>query len=123
MSLHWNEKEPIYIQLKDKIREMVLTGKLKAGESLPSVRQIASDYQLNPITVSKSWQLLADEGLVEKRRGLGMFVLPDAQEKIKTAVKQRFIDRDWPKILNTIQQLKLDIKPLVQSLQEIGENV
>ncbi|WP_395374441.1 GntR family transcriptional regulator [Marinicella sp. W31] len=120
MSFHWNDKEPIYIQLKDMIREMILKGELKTGEALPSVRQIAAEYQLNPITVSKSWQLLADEELVEKRRGLGMFVTENAQQKVTSEVQQKFIENDWPDILRTIQQLNLDIQPLIKSLEEIG---
>ena len=82
MSFQWNDKEPIYLQLRDQIRNMILIGDLKENEALPSVRQVAADYQLNPITVSKAWQHLVDEGLVEKKRGLGMFVIENAREKL-----------------------------------------
>ena len=75
MSFKWNDKEPIYLQLKDMIKEMILSGDIKEGDALPSVRQVAMDYKVNPITVSKSYQILVDEELVEKRRGLGMLSL------------------------------------------------
>ncbi len=122
MSFHWNDKEPIYLQLKDKVREMILSGDLSEGEALPSVRQVAMDYQLNPLTVSKSWQLLVDEGLVEKRRGLGMFVLNGAKNSLKDAEQSAFLEEAWPNILKKIENLNLDTKPLIQSLENIGRN-
>lgn len=122
MSFHWNDKEPIYLQLKDKVREMILSGDLSEGEALPSVRQVAMDYQLNPLTVSKSWQLLVDEGLVEKRRGLGMFVLNGAKNSLKDAEQAAFLDEAWPNILKKIENLNLDTEPLIQSLENIGRN-
>lgn len=122
MSFHWNDKEPIYLQLKDMVRDMILAGELPEGEALPSVRQVAMDYKLNPLTVSKSWQLLVDEGLVEKKRGLGMFVQTGAKKQLKTAEQATFLDEVWPNILQKIANLNLDTKELIQSLEQIGRN-
>src|SRR5690606_40945712 len=83
MAHHWNDSEPIYLQLADEIRDMILNGDVAAGEALPSVRQLAVEYQVNPITVSKSYQLLVDDQLIDKKRGLGMFVGQDAVLKLK----------------------------------------
>ncbi len=122
MSFQWNDKEPIYLQLKDKIKEMVLSGDIVESEALPSVRQVAMEYKINPITVSKSYQILVDEGLVEKRRGLGMFVQQGAMAKLQVNENQQFINEDWPKILTKIQHLNLDTSQLINSLKEIGRN-
>ncbi|MCF6301143.1 MAG: GntR family transcriptional regulator [Proteobacteria bacterium] len=122
MSLQWNDKEPIYLQLKDKVREMILVGELSEGEALPSVRQVAIDYKLNPITVSKSWQLLIEEGLVEKKRGLGMFVRDGARLQLKDSEQGNFVKKDWPLILQKIQQLNLDTSDLIVSLKNIGRS-
>ena len=122
MSFHWNDKEPIYLQLKDQIKDMILAGDIAEGEALPSVRQVAIDYKVNPITVSKSYQILVDEQLVEKRRGLGMFVKPGAVKKLQVNENEQFINEDWPKILTKIQHLNLDTTQLIESLKEIGSN-
>ena len=122
MSFHWNDKEPIYLQLKDQIKDMILAGDIAQGEALPSVRQVAIDYKVNPITVSKSYQILVDEQLVEKRRGLGMFVKPGAAKKLQVNENEQFINEDWPKILTKIQHLNLDTTQLIESLKEIGSN-
>ncbi len=122
MSFQWNDKEPIYLQLKDQIRDMILTGDLKEGDSLPSVRQVAMDYKVNPITVSKSYQLLVEEELVEKKRGLGMFVQEGASKKLQFNENEQFIKEDWPKILIKIKHLSVDTNQLINSLKEIGSN-
>jgi GntR family transcriptional regulator len=122
MSFQWNDKEPIYLQLKDKIKEMILAGDITEGEALPSVRQVAIDYKVNPITVSKSYQILVDEQLVEKKRGLGMFVQQGAVSKLQVNENEQFINEDWPKILTKIQHLNLDTNYLINSLKEIGRN-
>ena len=122
MSFHWNDKEPIYLQLKDQIKDMILAGDIAEGEALPSVRQVAIDYKVNPITVSKSYQILVDEQLVEKRRGLGMFVKPGAAKKLQVNENEQFINEDWPKILTKIQHLNLDTTQLIESLKELGSN-
>ena len=122
MSFQWNDKEPIYLQLKDQIRDMILTGDLQEGDSLPSVRQVAMDYKVNPITVSKSYQILVEEELVEKKRGLGMFVQEGAAKKLQFNENEQFINEDWPKILTKIRHLNVDTNQLINSLKEIGSN-
>ncbi len=122
MSFKWNDKEPIYLQLKDLIKDMILSGDIHEGDALPSVRQVAMDYKVNPITVSKSYQILVDEELVEKRRGLGMFVQNGAAIKVQTNENELFIKEDWPKILTKIQYLNLDTTQLINSLKAIGSN-
>ena len=122
MSFKWNDKEPIYLQLKDLIKDMILSGDIREGDALPSVRQVAMDYKVNPITVSKSYQILVDEELVEKRRGLGMFVQNGAAKKVQSNENEQFIKEDWPKILTKIQHLNLDTTQLINSLNAIGSN-
>jgi GntR family transcriptional regulator len=104
----WNDNAPIYRQLKDKVVGMLLDGVLKAGDALPSVRQIAADYQLNPITVSRAYQELVDETLVEKRRGLGMYVTEGAHDKLLSSERERFMREEWPAVLERIRRLGLD---------------
>ena len=104
---NWDESQPIYRQLRDRVVAMVLEGTLKEGEALPSVRQVATEYRLNPITVLKAYQQLVDENLVEKRRGLGMFVKPDARDLLLQGERERFLADRWPEIHATIQRLGL----------------
>lgn len=111
----WNDNAPIYRQLKDKVVGMVLDGLLKPGDALPSVRQIATDYQLNPITVSRAYQELVDETLVEKRRGLGMYVTEGARDKLLATERERFLRDDWPALLERIRRLGLDLETLLQA--------
>jgi GntR family transcriptional regulator len=110
----WDDSQPIYRQLRDRVVAMMLEGVLKEGEPLPSVRQVATEYRLNPLTVLKAYQQLADEGLVEKRRGLGMFVAPGAGAALLKDERARFIDQEWPKIQATIRRLGLDPAMLLQ---------
>lgn len=119
MSFQWNDKEPIYLQLKDQIRNMILVGDLKESEALPSVRQVASDYKLNPITVSKAWQYLVDEDLVEKKRGLGMFVKEGAREQLLISDQEKFLQQDWPDIKTRIKDLIIDPQVLINSLKDM----
>jgi GntR family transcriptional regulator len=118
MSIHWNDSQPIYWQLKERTVAMILDGTLGEGEALPSVRTVASEFQLNPITVSKSYQALVDEGLVEKHRGLGMFVCEGAFKKLVTSERNKFLNEEWPATLNRVSQLGLDIKELLKSALE-----
>jgi GntR family transcriptional regulator len=113
MTTHWHDNSPIYRQLKQRVVEMMLDGLLKAGDALPSVRQIAADFQLNPITVLKAYQELVDEQLVEKRRGLGMYVAEGALEKLLTNERQRFLSEEWPAMLQRAQRLGLSVKELL----------
>jgi len=121
MSFQWNDKEPIYLQLKDQIRNMILVGDLSENEALPSVRQVAADYKLNPITVSKAWQYLVEEGLVEKKRGLGMFVKEGAREHLLRSDQEKFLSKDWPEIKVRIKDLIIDPQVLINSLKEMRE--
>jgi GntR family transcriptional regulator len=111
----WDDSQPIYRQLRDRVVAMILEGTLKEGDALPSVRQVAAEYRLNPLTVLKGYQQLVDEALVEKRRGLGMFVSPGASSALLKDERQRFLDTDWPKMQATIQRLGLSVEDLLQA--------
>jgi GntR family transcriptional regulator len=113
MPTHWNDSQPIYWQLKERTIAMILDGTLAEGEPLPSVRTVASEFQLNPITVSKSYQALVEEGLVEKRRGLGMFVCEGARRKLIASERAKFLHEEWPAMLNRIEQLGLSLEELL----------
>lgn len=120
MSAHWNDSQPIYWQLKERTVAMILEGTLAEGEPLPSVRTVASEFQLNPITVSKSYQALVDDGLVEKRRGLGMFVCEGARKKLIASERTKFLDEEWPAMLNRIEQLGLNLDDLLSPPDKNG---
>ena len=112
MDPKWNDDQPIYRQLRDRVVAMILEGVLTDGDALPSVRNVAAEYRLNPLTVLKGYQELVDEGLVEKKRGRGMFVNKGAQTQLLKAERQRFLDKDWPQVLATIRRLGLDVNDL-----------
>ena len=114
-AIEWSDGAPIYRQLKDRVVAMLLDGILKPGDALPSVRQVAAEYQLNPITVSRAYQELADEAIVEKRRGLGMYVTEGASEKLLTSERERFLQEEWPLVLERIQRLGLSLDRLMQT--------
>jgi GntR family transcriptional regulator len=122
MVTHWNDSQPIYWQLKERTVAMILDGTLAEGDALPSVRTVASNFQLNPITVSKSYQALVDEGLVEKRRGLGMFVCEGARKQLIATERDKFKSEEWPATISRIRQLGLDITELLSQAQEEEEN-
>ena len=107
-AVEWSDGAPIYRQLKERVVAMMLDGVLKPGDALPSVRQVAAEYQLNPITVSRAYQELADEQLVEKRRGLGMFVTEGATSRLMNSERERFLREEWPQVIERIQRLGLD---------------
>lgn len=115
MTEQWNDDRPIYLQLKDQILAMIMDGVLNEGEALPSVRKVAVEYQINPITASKAYAELVDEGLVEKRRGLGMFILDGARKNLLAAEQKAFLEVEWPKIIERISRLGLDAKTLLGS--------
>jgi GntR family transcriptional regulator len=112
MDLEWNANQPIYRQLHDKVVAMILDGVLNEGDPLPSVRNVAAEYRVNPLTVLKAYQQLADEQLVEKRRGLGMFVNAGARELLLKAERHRFLTEVWPGIRAAIQRLGLSPQEL-----------
>ncbi|HEY3950810.1 GntR family transcriptional regulator [Phenylobacterium sp.] len=107
MDPDWNDSQPIYRQIRDRVVAMILDGLLKDGDSLPSVRNVATESRVNPLTVLKAYQGLEAEGLVEKRRGLGMFVKADARELLLGAERARFLSERWPEIHATILRLGL----------------
>ena len=113
MDPKWSEDLPIYRQLRDRVVEMILEGVLGDGDALPSVRNVAAEYRLNPLTVLKGYQELVDEGLVEKKRGRGMFVNDGARKQLLKDERRRFIDKEWPKVLETIDRLGLDAAELL----------
>jgi GntR family transcriptional regulator len=115
MSVGWNDNTPIYRQLKERVVSMMLDGALKPGDALPSVRQIAAEYQLNPITVSKAYQELVDDNLVEKRRGIGMYVTEGANEKLLASERERFVRDEWPAMMERIRRLGLDVEQLLRT--------
>ncbi|MDJ0758644.1 MAG: GntR family transcriptional regulator [Woeseiaceae bacterium] len=113
MDPKWNEDQPIYRQLRDRVITMILEDILGDGDALPSVRNVAAEYRLNPLTVLKGYQELVDEGLVEKKRGRGMFVTEGARKRLMKDERQKFIDVEWPKILETIERLGLSSEELL----------
>lgn len=113
--IQWSDGAPIYRQLKERVVAMMLDGELKPGDALPSVRQVAAEYQLNPITVSRAYQELADEALVEKRRGLGMFVTEEAARKLRGNERERFLTEEWPPVFERIRRLGLSIEDLMKA--------
>jgi GntR family transcriptional regulator len=114
MDPKWNEDQPIYRQLRDRVVAMILEGVLGDGDALPSVRNVAAEYRLNPLTVLKGYQELVDEGLVEKKRGRGMFVNEGARTQLLKAERERFLDKEWPQVRATIDRLGLDAADLLQ---------
>jgi GntR family transcriptional regulator len=114
MDPKWNEDQPIYRQLRDRVVAMILEGVLGDGDALPSVRNVAAEYRLNPLTVLKGYQELVDEGLVEKKRGRGMFVNEGAQIQLLKDERQRFLDKEWPLVTATIERLGLDAAELLK---------
>ncbi len=119
-AIQWSDSAPIYRQLKDRVIAMMLDGLLKPGDALPSVRQVAAEYQLNPITVSRAYQELADEALVEKRRGLGMYVTEEAAKKLLANERERFLREEWPLVMQRIQRLGLSMQELLQPARTEG---
>src|SRR5438045_8671703 len=113
MDRDWNDSQPIYRQLRDRVVAMILDGVLKEGDPLPSVRNVAAEYRVNPLTVLKGYQELVDENLVEARRGLGMFVNAGARKVLLKAERRKFLAEHWPKIHATIQRLGLTLEALL----------
>ncbi|HGF5076159.1 GntR family transcriptional regulator [Vibrio parahaemolyticus] len=113
---HWHDRQPIFRQLADQITQQILQGVWKEGEALPSVRSISADMKINHLTVMKGYQLLVDEGLVEKKRGQGMFVAQGAIHQLRSAEKARFLEQQIPQIADTLQRLDMSVDELVQQL-------
>ena len=115
MTMTWNDSVPIYRQLQQRVVAMILDGALNEGDPLPSVRQVAADYRINPLTVLKSYQQLTDEDLVEKKRGRGLFVNAGARQRLLQAERQRFLTEQWPKVIAAIQRLGLTPRDLLDA--------
>jgi GntR family transcriptional regulator len=119
MDTNWNDSLPIYRQLRDRVVAMILEGVLNDGDPLPSVRSVAAEYRLNPLTVLKGYQQLVDEQLVEKRRGRGMFVTEGARRALLKDERQHFLEEEWPKMAGRIQRLGFEPKELLEALDKI----
>jgi GntR family transcriptional regulator len=115
MDRGWNDSQPIYRQLRDLVVGMILDGVLKEGDPLPSVRTVAAEYRVNPLTVMKGYQQLVDEGLVETQRGRGMFINAGARDRLLQGERQKFLGEEWPRIRQTIQRLGLTAEELLDA--------
>lgn len=115
MDREWNDSQPIYRQLRDRIVAMILDGVLKEGDPLPSVRNVAAEYRINPLTVLKGYQQMVDERLVETKRGRGMFIRPGARDLLLDSERQKFLAEQWPRIYATIQRLGLTPEELLEA--------
>lgn len=119
MDPKWNEDQPIYRQLRDRVVAMILEGVLADGDALPSVRNVAAEYRLNPLTVLKGYQELVDEKLVEKKRGRGMFVNEGARTRLLKAERRRFLEKEWPQVVATIVRLRLNTADLLKDAESV----
>ncbi len=115
MAIEWNDSQPIYRQLRDHVVAMMLDGVLKEGDPLPSVRTVSAEYRVNPLTVQKAYQDLVDEKLVEKRRGLGMYINTGARQLLLASERETFLNTQWPQILATIVRLGLTAEDLLKA--------
>lgn len=115
MDREWSDGQPIYRQLRDLIVAMILDGSLKEGDALPIVRNVAAEFRVNPLTVLKSYQKLVDEGLVESRRGRGMFVNPGARKLLLKLEREKFLGEEWPRVYDTILRLGLNAEDLLNN--------
>ena len=115
MDFEWNDSQPIYRQLRDRVVAMMLDDVLKEGDPLPSVRTVAAQYRVNPLTVLKAYQQLVDEELVEAKRGRGMYINAGARALLLRGERQNFLDEEWPRICATIQRLGLRAEDLLDA--------
>jgi len=113
MDREWNDSQPIYRQLRDRVVVMILEDTLKEGDPLPSVRHVAAEHRVNPLTVLKGYQQLVDEEIVESRRGVGMFVRAGARERLRQDERRKFLDEQWPRVRATIERLGLTPEDLL----------
>ena len=118
MATEWDKSQPIYRQVHDRVVAMILEGTLKEGDPLPSVRNVAAEFRINPLTVLKGYQQLVDEHLVEKRRGLGMFVSAGAASALHSDERRRFLETEWPRVRATIQRLGLSAAELLEETSQ-----
>ncbi len=118
MESEWNDTQPIYRQLRERVIAMILEGVLGEGDPLPSVRTVAAELRINPLTVLKGYQQLVDDGLVEKRRGLGLFVKPGARDQLMSGERARFLREQWPEVVRTIRRLGLSPSDLLKDTED-----
>ncbi|WP_029040854.1 GntR family transcriptional regulator [Cucumibacter marinus] len=112
--VQFNETQPIFLQIRQRIIALILNGVVKQDEALPSVRQVAGDLSVNPLTVTKAYQSLVDLGIIEKRRGLGMFVVNGARDKLLEHERDQFLNEEWPRIAERIEALGLSLETLIK---------
>lgn len=112
---HFNDTQPIFVQIRQRVVALILNGTIKEGEAVPSIRQVAMDLEVNPLTVTKAYQTLADSGVIEKKRGLGMFVKEGARDQLLSQEREAFLAEEWPRIRQQIAALGLSLKELMQS--------
>ncbi len=117
--MEFNDSQPIYRQLRDRVVASILDESLKEGDALPSVRAVAAEFRVNPLTVLKGYQELVDEQLVEKRRGLGLFVKIGARKVLLHSERQKFLAEEWPRICATIKRLGLKKEELFKQLDRV----
>jgi GntR family transcriptional regulator len=122
MEREWNDREPIYRQIRARVVAMMLDGVLKEGDSLPSVRTVAAEYRVNPLTVLKAYQALAEEGLVETRRGLGMFINAGARDLLMEGEREKFLNEEWPRVYASLQRLGLSPEELLNRVKTNAED-
>ncbi len=111
----WNESQPIFLQIRQRLVEMILKGQVKPGEALPSIRQAAADLAVNPLTVTKAYQSLVDQNVVEKKRGMGMYVSEGAHDALLALERDKFLTEEWPRIRQQIEALGLDLETLMKT--------
>lgn len=112
----FHSSQPIFLQIRQRLADMILRGTIPEGQALPSVRQVAAELSVNPLTVTRAFDALVEVGVVEKRRGLGMFVLPGAQAQLLAHERDVFLRQDWPRLAARITALGLDLETLLSSL-------
>lgn len=120
MTTQWDADTPIYIQLYQQVITRILDGYIREGEALPSVRKVAADYQVNPLTISKAYQMLQDEGIVEKQRGKGLFVKQGVLAFVLKRERENFLSQQWPEVLQQISRLKLSPEQLLALTPELN---
>jgi GntR family transcriptional regulator len=121
LAIEWNDKQPIYLQLREMVVQRILDGSFAEGAPVPSVRQVASDYQINHLTVAKAYQELVEMGLLEKRRGLGMYVVPGARGLLNRTERKKFIETELPAFALRVQALGIGLDEIAQRLRDMGE--
>jgi len=121
LAIEWNDKQPIYLQLRELVIERVMDGSFAEGDAVPSVRQVSSDYQINHLTVARAYQELVEAGLLEKRRGLGMFVVPGARSLLTRAEQKKFINDELPAFAQRVLALGMDLDEVADRLRDMGD--